>query len=871
MAILKREINKLLELGVLVPSNSEYASPVHLVPKKDGDYRITGDFRLLNKQTKVDRHPIPFLTNFVDAMAGSTVFSSLDLYKSYYQLELAPSSVHKTAMCTPIGLFAYKRLAMGMRNSQACMTKFMNEVLRGLDFVFCYIDDLLIYSRDMEEHLWHLTLVFERLKYYGLILNRKKCVFAVPEITFLGHRVCKNGVAPLEDKVTAIREFPKPKTMKDMRRFLGMVNFYRRFIPDAAQTLASLNSLLSPHKNSRKDIEWNDAAVASFNAIKQKLADATMLAYPVLNAATQLVTDASDTSVGAVIQQTVNDITRPIAFFSRNLTTAQKKWSTFDRELLAIFLAVKHFKYFLEGRPFTILTDHKPLSFMGASSMNNATARQTRHMNYISNFTSDIRYIKGDQNIAADCLSRPAQLQVNIISEEQSPLDYQELAEAQELDPSIALLQQSTNSMQVSAQKLPDSNRTILVDTSTGTARPFVPVAFRRKVFDLLHGLAHPGVKASQKLISRIFVWSKIHIDIRDWTKACIQCQRAKVQRHNVAPLQRFSTSDERFAHVHLDLVGPLPASEGYTYLLTAICRVTRHFEAIPLRDITAKSCADNFMLHWVARFGAPSTITTDRGRQFTSTLWHELAEFLGAKLLHTTSYHPACNGLVERAHRTLKAALKTHENPTNWFSNLGFVLLGLRAVVKEDLGFSTSEITIGKTLRVPGQFVSGEHEHTHSSSDYRQQLTRYISSLRSTEPRHPSSRKTYLDKALNDCTHVFIRNPTNKPPLSPSYDGPFRVLSKHDKYYTVDLVTRVDNVSIDRVKAAHLLRPGHEEAQTFHSQHPAPLTSATPFPINIPSPPSSPKTTRRDEQPAEVVINRFGRRIVRPRRFQDA
>ena len=162
----------MLDLGVLEPSDSDYASPVHLVPKKNGEYRVTGDFRLLNKQTKPDKYPIPFLTDFVDEIAGSRVFFSLDLYKSYYQLELAPSSVHKTAMCTPIGLFAYKRLAMGMKNSQACMAKFMNEVLRGLDFVFCYIDDILIFSKDIEEHRKHLALVFERLGYYGLVLNK---------------------------------------------------------------------------------------------------------------------------------------------------------------------------------------------------------------------------------------------------------------------------------------------------------------------------------------------------------------------------------------------------------------------------------------------------------------------------------------------------------------------------------------------------------------------------------------------------------------------------------------------------------------------------------------------------------------------------
>ena len=222
---------------------------------------------------------------------------------------------------------------MGVKSSQACMSKFMNEVLRGLNFVFCYIDDILIFSQNIGEHFRHLTLVFERLKCYGLILNRKKCIFAVSEITFLGHRVSKKGAAPLEDKVTAIREFSRPRTMKGLRRFLGMVNFYRRFIPGVAKTLAPLHLILSPHKHSRKNIEWNEVAEASFIAVKQQLADTTMLAFPDLSAPNQLVTDASDTAVCAVVQQTVAGVTQPLAFFSKSLTSAQEKWSNFDRKL----------------------------------------------------------------------------------------------------------------------------------------------------------------------------------------------------------------------------------------------------------------------------------------------------------------------------------------------------------------------------------------------------------------------------------------------------------------------------------------------------------------------------------------------------------
>ena len=449
--------------------------------------------------------------------------------------------------------------------------------------------------------------------------------------------------------------------------------------------------------------------------------------------------------------------------------------------------------------------------------------------------------------MTADCLSHPTEDQINVIFEEQSLLNYEKLAEAQDSDPSISLLQQSDNSPQVSTQKLPESNRTILVDTSTGKAQHLVPSAFRRKVLDLLHGLAHSGIKSSQKLILQRFVWPKIHIDVKDWTKACVLCQWAKVHRHNVTPLQKYTTPDEHFSHVHLDLVGLLPATEGHTYLLTAICRITRHFEAIPLRDITAKSCADNFVLHWVARFGAPSVITTDRGRQFTSTLWQELAEFLGAKLTHTTSYHPASNGLVERMHRTLKTALKIEENPTNWFSNLGFALLGLRAAVKEDRGFSASEITIGKPLRVPGQLLSAEHDNAHSKSNHRQQLTQYLNSLRPTEPRHFSSRKAYMERALEGCIHVFIQNTPNKPPLAPTYNGPFRVLRKHTKYFTIDLVSRIDNVSIDRIKAAHLIQPVSDLTPTNQPQPDVnEECDVTPV-ITFPCPPATPRPADRD------------------------
>jgi len=816
--ILKKELEKLTDLGVLVPSTGEYGSPVHLVPKKEpGSYRVTGDFRLLNRQTIPDKYAIPLLTDFVDLMSGSKCFSSLDLYKSYHQIEVANEDIHKTAILTPFGSFAFKKMPMGLTSAGNTFQRFMNEVLRGLDFVYVYIDDILIFSKNHKEHLNHLTKVFERLSYYGLILNERKCVFCSPKIEFLGHEVSNDGVRPLDSKIEAIRDFPQPTNMRQLRRFLGMVNFYRRFIPNAAEILHPLDSMLSPHKSSGKAIAWDENTKLAFETIKEKLINVARLAFPVLGAQTTLVTDASGTAVGGVLQQVINGESKPVAFFSKSLNSAQRNYSAFDRELLAMYLSVRHFRYFLEGRPFAILTDHKPLTHAFGSPMKDASARQLRQLNYISEFTTNVHYIEGERNVVADCLSRSSD--VNALFEEMKPLDFNAMSDEQLVDPDILdLVKSDKHSLSLEYANLPGTSKLLLGDVSQGQFRPLVPRAFRKKVCKLLHALSHPGIKASQKLISQRFVWPCMRLEIKSFVNTCIACQQTKINKHNIAPLQRFEVPDRRFQAIHLDLVGPLPPSEGYSYLMTMICRFTRHVECIPLKEITAKSCADCFLLHWVARFGVPETVTVDRGRQWTSNLWKELTEFLGTRLCFTTAYHPAANGMVERVHRTLKVALRCQSNPTNWHSYLGLVLLGMRSAVKEDLGCSSSEMTLGTQLRLPGQFFAEIHEAP-SQSEYRRQLLNYMSTLRPTLPREPSKRYSHLDEALQTCTHVFIRNDSNKTALGRAYTGPYPVLHKQPKYFTIENGRGIDVVSIDRLKPANLLielDSGRVDTQVF-------------------------------------------------------
>ena len=245
----------------------------------------------------------------------------------------------------------------------------------------------------------------------------------------------------------------------------------------------------------------------------------------------------------------------------------------------------------------------------------------------------------------------------------------------------------------------------LLGDMSLGVFQALVPIGFRKKIFHTLHALSHPGVWGSQKLVGQRFVWFGMRSDIRTFIQMCIKCQKAKVIRHNKAPLHSFKGPNERYSHIHVDIVSPLPLSHGYSYLLSIICRLTSHVELVHLRDVTSIECANAFLFHWVGRFGCPTQMTTDKGRQFTSYLWKEMCEFLGTKLSHTTAYHPTANGMVERVHRTVKTALRCNDNPSVWYENLGLVLLGIRSMIKEDIGCSSSELTFGTTLRLSGQF----------------------------------------------------------------------------------------------------------------------------------------------------------------------
>ena len=412
--------------------------------------------------------------------------------------------------------------------------------------------------------------------------------------------------------------------------------------------------------------------------------------------------------------------------------------------------------------------------------------------------TTDIQHIQGKDNPVADSLSRAT------LDSVQLGIDYSVMAADQMDDAEIQAYLTTPTSLLFKEVPFGQQGITLLCDTSTGQARPVVPVSWRRKVFDHIHGLSHPSIRATRKLISSKFIWKGMNSQVGSWAKTCIQCQSSKIHTHIKSPLETFNVPHRRFDHIDVDLVGPLPPSDGFTHLLTIVDRFSRWPEAVPLNDISTVACARALIYHWISRFGIPMDMSSDRGSQFTSQLWSSVAKLLGITLHHTTTYHPQANGLVERFHRHLKTSLRARLTGPQWAQELPWVLLGIRTAPKEDLGCSSAELVYGAPVTVPGEFFPAHTSQPNHNSEL-QRLREQVQALVPIPTSHHGITPISIPPDLQHSQYVFIRRDSHRTPLQHPYEGPFKVLQPGEKNFTIDIGGRKDTVSVDRLKPAHI------------------------------------------------------------------
>ena len=669
-SVLLEHLNNWLKLGVVKPCNSRYNSPIFLVPKKDGSLRPVLDFRGVNEKSFCDKYAQREVQDCLDELgrSQSKIFSGLDLTAGFWQLPLSEDSQEFTAFTIPgRGSFMWLMTPMGLLGSPASFGRMMEYVMRGLSAIV-YQDDVLIHSKTHEEHLVHLQQAFDRLRGNGLKLNVKKCAFGQVEIAYLGFTLTSKGVLPGKDKTKAIREFPPPETIRQVREFVGLCNFFRNAVKDFAQISKPL-TVLTGQKQSWKEGPLPKPALEAFHKLKQALLSPPVLAYPDPSKDYHLLVDASQGSeecpggLGATLVQMDNDGNpHPIGYASRGLAKHERNYTAYLLELQSCVFGISFFDTYLRGKKFYLYTDHKPLTPLSQTH----TKTLNRLQQLMLEFQFVILHKPGTENGPPDFLSRNPISSVDI----RKP----DLVELQSKDPQISkvkadLLSDSKDPKFLKIKENFVIKSDIVFHQANGRLSIFAPLVLRPQIIKAAHDSAvggHMGIfKTSERILERYF-WPGIHKDVEGHIAKCDPCRKAKPYRREVKPpLRPLPAALMPNSRLHCDLYGPLSTSEkGKKYVLVMTDAFTKYVELAAIKDKTAEEVVGAIMDYWITRYSTPREIVTDNGREFVNKVSKEL--FRRLQILHrqTTPYHPQCNAQAEQFNKTMTRYLRACLDP---------------------------------------------------------------------------------------------------------------------------------------------------------------------------------------------------------------
>ena len=611
--------------------------------KSKGTLRLCVDYRALNSITVKNRAPLPRIDNLLIQIQEATCFSKLDLRNGYHLIRIAEGHEWKTAFRTRYGLFQYKVMPFGLANCPAVFQSFMNETFHDMIdiFVVIYIDDLLIYSKSLEEHVNHVKLVLERLKHNNLFVKLEKCLFHSKAVEFLGFEISDKGINMVQSKVQNIIEWPIPENLKQLQSFLGFINFYSRFIQNYSKLV---NPLYRFSKKTQK-FEWLDSDTSTFEAIKEAIKKATLLRHYDSTKEVILYSDASDYALGATLLQKFEAGLQPIAFWSRKLTPAEINYDVHDKELLAVKASLEHWRHYCIGTSISVkvYSDHKNLEwFMSTKTL---SRRQARWAMSLADYNFQIIYHAGTENYLADALSRRA--------------DY-------------ALSETEKSSTQARTILTPSHFQMIgHIKTKLKTVDDS---AVQVEILSSRHdgqSAGHFGFRKTLELIQRDYTWPNIRKDVRDYILSCPLCSRAKVPRNRtIGLLQPLETPRRPWAHISLDFITDLPLSEGSDAILVIVDSLTKMAHFIPCnKSCSSADLAKTFIPNVFRLHGIPDKIVSDRGPQFISKMWKRFCELAGIKTALSTAFHPQTDGQTERVNQTLETILRIYCNyqQNNW------------------------------------------------------------------------------------------------------------------------------------------------------------------------------------------------------------
>jgi hypothetical protein len=795
LAEVKKQLAGLTQLGFIRPSKSPYGAPILFVKKKDGTLRMCIDYRALNKITIKNKYPLPRIDEMLDRLRGAKIFTKIDLRSGYHQVRIHADDIEKTGFNTRYGHYEYLVLPFGLTNAPATFMHLMNSVFADfLDvFVIVFLDDILIFSRSVEEHTEHVRKVLQRLREHQLYANTKKCDFFQESITFLGHVVSGEGISMEPAKVKAIRDWPVLQSVEDVRSFLGLAGYYRRFVHSFSHIAAPLSNLL----RNQVLFTWTDIEQKAFDALKSALINGPVLIVPDPALPFTVTTDASGYAVGATLSQDHGRGLQPVAFMSHRMSPAEYNYPTHEQELLAVIRAITEWRHYLLGQRFNIVTDHHSLTYL--QTQPKLSRRQVRWMERLAEYDFDIMYAAGKSNRVADALSRRpdhrytdtgmAAARLSAMTELTLTDDLRnEIRRAYANDHECARLVANTADTRYTMTAdgmLYDSDDRLRIPDDHSIKSQLLYEAHDTDVS------GHTGVNKTVQLLSRRFDWPHLYRDVNKYVTTCVACQSNKASNQRPGGLlQPLPIPTRRWEVVTMDLITGLPVTRTgqNDAIIVFVDKLSKmvHYAACK-ETVDAPAVAKIFFREVVRLHGIPEVIVSDRDPRFTSRFWSALWSLLNTKLNMSTAYHPQTDGQTERANRTLEETLRAYVSyhGDDWDEKLTAAEIAVNNSTNDSTGFTPYYLNFGQHPHLPLNHVA-----VNSNNPAAQTLLRTISdsiviakqrlvAAQQRQAEYANKRRREVTFRVGDQVMLSTENLNvgeRKRKLTPKYTGPFVV-----------------------------------------------------------------------------------------------